>query len=197
MKIIKAQFVMSAARFSDLPPSAGTEYCVMGRSNVGKSSFINHVFSDRGLARVSNKPGKTTLANFFKVSDGTVWVDLPGYGYAQTAKIQRARWSALIEDYCVKRENLRGVVWLLDIRHPGLAIDLEAGEWLMRAGLPALPVLTKCDKLPKSAVAAQKRLFVKALGPAFDPLVYSVNQPEYRDLFWRRFAQWTTEGLQP
>jgi GTP-binding protein len=197
MKIMKAEFVMSAARFSDLPAPQGAEFCVMGRSNVGKSSFINHVFSDKSLARVSNKPGKTVLANFFKVSDGTVWVDLPGYGYAKTARTERARWSALIEDYCQKRENLRGVVWLLDMRHAGLSSDLEAGEWLERLGLPTLPVLTKCDKLSRSEAAAQKKAFVKALGLTFDPIVYSVTKPAYRDLFWERYALWQSEGLQP
>ena len=103
----------------------------------------------------------------------------PGYGYAKTAKARRARWERAWGKLYRKTENFRGVVWLLDIRHPGLAIDLEAGKWLVRAGLPAFPVLTKCDKLPKSAAAEQKRLFVEALGLTLDSLVYWVNQPEF------------------
>jgi GTP-binding protein len=197
MEIMKAEFVLSAAHFKDLPSPVGEEFCIMGRSNVGKSSFINHVFSKKGLARVSNKPGKTILANFFKVSDQTMWVDLPGYGYAKTARAERVRWNKLIEEYCEKRENLRGVIWLLDVRHVGLKIDLEAREWLMRLGLPTLPVLTKCDKLTKNELAAHKKAFIKAFEFSMEPLAYSVNDIAYRDRFWEYYKQWQTQGSMP
>jgi GTP-binding protein len=157
---------------------------------VGKSSFINHVFGDYGLARVSRKPGKTTLANYFKISDGSIWVDLPGYGYARAAKGEQARWGALIEDYCEKRQNLKGGLWLLDVRHPGLDIDNVARKWFARRRLPLLPILMKCDKVTSEGLKRQMALFVKAFGLKEPPASYSVETIGYREAFWKRFEQW-------
>jgi GTP-binding protein len=197
MKIMKAEFIMSAAHFSELPAHEEEEFCVMGRSNVGKSSFINHVFENRRLARVSKMPGKTILANVYRVSDGTMWVDLPGYGYARTARTERVRWNRLIEEYCEKRNNLKGIIWLLDARHAGLPIDLEAWEWLGHRHLPLLPVLMKCDKLSRSEIVAQKNAFIKAFGFSRSPVTYSVNDAMYRDRFWKRYEQWRYQGAVP
>src|SRR5271169_1330235 len=87
-----AEFLFSVARYNDLPKSNKREFCILGRSNVGKSSFLNHVFANKRLARVSKTPGKTTLMNFFSVNDGSVWVDLPGYGHARRARTEQVRW---------------------------------------------------------------------------------------------------------
>ena len=187
---MKAQFVCSAQRYDQLPKPGGIEFCVMGRSNVGKSSFINHVFNQRGLARVSKKPGKTTLANYYAISDGSAWIDLPGYGYARAPKDQRLRWGRLIEEYCEKRPALRGALWLLDVRHPGQAIDRVAGEWFAALGLPVLPILTKCDKVPGSRLPRQVALFIKEWGPSAQPVTYSIEADGYREAFWNRFEQW-------
>jgi GTP-binding protein len=187
---VKAEFVCSAARYDQLPSPHGDEFCVLGRSNVGKSSFINHVFGDYGLARVSKKPGKTTLANYFKLSDGSVWVDLPGYGFARAAKSEQNRWGVLIEDYCAKRPNLTGGIWLLDVRHPGLDIDRMARQWFSARRLPLLPILMKCDKLTSAALRRHVALFVKEFGLTETPAVYSITTVEYREAFWKRFEQW-------
>ena len=194
---MKAEFIMSAARYSELPALDEDEFCVMGRSNVGKSSFINHVFENRRLARVSKTPGKTILANVYRVSDGTTWVDLPGYGYARTAKTERVRWNRLIEEYCEKRKNLNGIIWLLDVRHAGLPIDQEAREWLGHRHLPLLPVLMKCDKLSRSELLAQKNAFVTAFGFSRSPVTYSVHDALYREQFWKRYEQWRNQGTAP
>ncbi|MDO5577593.1 MAG: ribosome biogenesis GTP-binding protein YihA/YsxC [Fibrobacter sp.] len=123
-------FMISAANYTDIKPSNDEEYAILGRSNVGKSSFINHVLENRNLARISKKPGKTSLANFYRVDQQMVWVDLPGYGYAKVSGGERIRWSKLIASYCEKRKNLCGIIWLIDIRHIGAKADIEAYEWL-------------------------------------------------------------------
>jgi GTP-binding protein len=194
MKNIKAEFIMSAAHFSELPAHEGIEFCVMGRSNVGKSTFVNHVFGNRALARVSGMPGKTILANVYKVSDGTTWVDLPGYGYARASKVEQVRWSRLIEEYCEKRKNLKGIIWLLDARHVGLTIDLEARDWLGHRRLPLLPVIMKCDKLTKAEIAAQMKNFIKTFGFTFDPVPFSSKEILYRERFWKHYETWRNGG---
>jgi len=185
------EYVRSYAQFADMPPYEGREYCVLGRSNVGKSSFLNHVFAQKKLAHVSSTPGKTKMVNVFRAPDGVQWVDLPGYGFAAVARNDKKAWSQLIADYCSQRSCLRGVVWLLDIRHPGMTMDLEAGHWLAELELPVLPVLTKADKLTRNQQHTNVREYVKAFGFADDPVVYSVESGTAREGFWKRFAQWT------
>jgi GTP-binding protein len=187
---MKARFLCSAARYAQLPAAQGNEFCVMGRSNVGKSSFINHVFEDRGLARVSKRPGKTTLANCYGINDGTTWIDLPGYGFAHAAKGEKVRWNFLIEDYCEKRTNLRGCIWLLDIRHAGLPVDMLAGQWFASRKMRVFPVLTKSDKLSKQEITKRVTAFVQLLGLSQEPLCYSITQPACRGEFWMHFKQW-------
>jgi GTP-binding protein len=187
-----AVFLSSAAHYDDVPKSAGREFCVLGRSNVGKSSFINHLFGNKTLARVSKTPGKTTLANFYRVSDGSVWADLPGYGHAERARSEQIRWSRLIADYCESRKNLRGVIWLCDIRHPGLVIDKEAYSWLVSLSLPVLTVLTKADKLPAQQQAAHARQYAAAFGMRRLPVLYSTSIDAARERFWKRYVEWAS-----
>jgi GTP-binding protein len=188
---LSAEFLSSAAHYEDIPKSSTREFCVLGRSNVGKSSFINHVFGNRGLARVSKTPGKTTLANFFKVSDGSIWADMPGYGYAERAKTEQERWSRLIADYCENRENLKGVIWLCDLRHPGLSIDKEAFSWLVSLSLPVLTVLTKADKLPRQEQRDNLQRYRREFGFADDPVPYSIVGDAARAFFCQRYLSWT------
>ncbi len=191
----RAEFVTSAAYFKELSQSADREYAVLGRSNVGKSSFINHVLESGAIARTSKKPGKTTLANLYRLSDGTAWVDLPGYGYAKASLKEKQRWGRLIADYCTKRDNLSGIIWLLDIRHPGVKADLEAGHWLFALGKPVFPVLTKRDKLPKQKQQQHSSAYTDIFGFPADPLRYSVMEHNSREKFWGRFLQWRDEVL--
>ncbi|HMD67807.1 MAG TPA: ribosome biogenesis GTP-binding protein YihA/YsxC [Chitinivibrionales bacterium] len=187
-----AVFASSAANIRDIPQSSEREFCVFGRSNVGKSSFINHVFSNGSLARVSKTPGKTTLANFYKVDDGSVWVDLPGYGHAQKARSEQVRWSRLVADYCEKRENLCGVILLCDSRHPGLSLDKEALAWLSSLSLPVLVVLTKTDKLSPQERAQNLALFVRTLRLKEPPVPYSTRYEEARKRFWEHYEAWAS-----
>jgi GTP-binding protein len=186
----KAAFVASAGQPTQFPPSQCMEYCVVGRSNVGKSSFVSHVFGVAGLARVSRKPGKTITANFYRLDDGTCWVDLPGYGYAKLSQAERTRVASLMDGYFGGRAQLRGVIWLLDARHPGLAADRETWRWLKAHARPVLAVLTKCDKLGSAELARAVHEHATCYDPDLTFVRYSVNDQRSRVGFWRVFRQW-------
>ena len=186
----KIEFIKSAANFKDLPKLSGEEYAVLGRSNVGKSTFFNHVLASGAIARVSKRPGKTTLANFYKLGEGLFWVDLPGYGYAKACSSEKERWGKLIGDYCTKRDNLTGIIWLLDIRHPGVSADMEAFEWLGELKLPVMPVLTKGDKLSRTLRKKHCSQFREIFGFEEDPVIYSSLEHASRERFWTGFEAW-------
>ncbi|MBD3346546.1 MAG: YihA family ribosome biogenesis GTP-binding protein [Chitinivibrionales bacterium] len=187
---INAEFVRSFAHYKDIFPAREDEYCLLGRSNVGKSSFLNHVFNRKHLAKVSKTPGKTSLANYFRLSNNIIWVDLPGYGYAKVNGKEKQRWSRLISDYCEKRKGLQGVIWLLDIRHPGTKIDKEAWMWLRTLDIPVLPVLTKCDKLSKNNAASNGKKYREIFHFTFEPVMYSIVDSGSRERFWKAFYSW-------
>lgn len=138
------------------------EIAFIGRSNVGKSSLINALVGRPGLARVSSSPGKTTLLNFYRLPD-LYLVDLPGYGFARASKSSRAGYRRLILDYLRSRERLFGIVWLLDIRRDPSPEDREIQELLRESGTPVLAVLTKADKLTRSALALRAGELARAL----------------------------------
>ena len=119
-----------------------------GRSNVGKSSFINTLLNRKNLARTSGKPGKTQLLNFFNIDDKLRFVDVPGYGYAKVSKTERAKWGKMIEEYLTSRDNLRAVVSLVDLRHDPSADDVQMYEFLKYYEIPVIIVATKADKIP-------------------------------------------------
>jgi GTP-binding protein len=138
------------------------EIAFIGRSNVGKSSLINAVVARPGLARVSSSPGKTTLLNFYRLP-GFYLVDLPGYGFARASKPERAGYRKLVTEYLRTRPTLRGIVWLLDIRHDPSIQDREMQELLAESGRAVLAVFTKSDKLTRSAVALRRKELAQAL----------------------------------
>jgi GTP-binding protein len=189
-KRLDAVFISSSALYEQLPAPSGEEFAILGRSNVGKSSFINHVLEKNNLAKTSKTPGKTALANLFQVDSGMVWIDLPGYGYARAPGEEKDKWSKLIAKICEKRESLAGIIWLIDIRHIGVKADVVAYEWLQSTGRPLFPILTKADKLPSS----QKKQHFKAAIDFFkfqsEPVLYSVQDHSSRNRFWTRFDTW-------
>ncbi len=150
---IEAVFATGAVKPDQFPPSSAPEIAMIGRSNVGKSSLINTIVRHGNLARVSNTPGKTQEINFFATDAGFGLVDLPGYGYAKVSKGKREQFSELIKAYLLQRENLAGVMVLVDSRHDPMAIDLAMIEELEFAGRPYVVVLTKCDKRKDGAVS--------------------------------------------
>jgi GTP-binding protein len=129
------------------PPSELPEVAFAGRSNVGKSSLLNRLVRRKAFARVSHTPGRTREINFFKVNERFVLVDLPGYGYAKISKARKAEWLPLIEGYLRQAPMLRGVVQLLDVRHPASNDDLQMLDFLAEVGVPTIVALTKIDKL--------------------------------------------------
>jgi len=148
--IIKsAEFITSAVRPGQYPDQSLPEMAFAGRSNVGKSSLINALLQRKKLVRTSRTPGRTQLINFFVINGSFRFVDLPGYGYAKVAQKVRESWGPMIETYLENRRNLKGVVQILDLRHPPTADDLGLWGWLGLKKIPALAVLTKADKLPR------------------------------------------------
>ena len=144
-----AEILLSAANKSHYPQDEIPEIALAGRSNVGKSSFINTLLNRKNLARTSGKPGKTQLLNFFNIDDKLRFVDVPGYGYAKVSKTERAKWGKMIEEYLTSRENLRAVVSLVDVRHEPSADDVQMYEFLKYYEIPVIVVATKADKVPR------------------------------------------------
>ncbi|KGE04823.1 GTP-binding protein EngB [Pseudohaliea rubra DSM 19751] len=147
----RAAFSTSAARFNQCPPDEGWEVAFAGRSNAGKSSAINSLTGQASLARTSRTPGRTQLINFFELSASQRLVDLPGYGYAKVPLAVKAKWMRELERYLQARQSLRGLVLLMDIRHPFRDFDRQMLEWGTMAGMPVHILLTKADKLGRGA----------------------------------------------
>ena len=144
-----AEILLSAANKSHYPQDDIPEIALAGRSNVGKSSFINTLLNRKNLARTSGKPGKTQLLNFFNIDDKLRFVDVPGYGYAKVSKTERAKWGKMIEEYLTSRDNLRAVVSLVDLRHDPSADDVQMYEFLKYYEIPVIVEATKADKIPR------------------------------------------------
>ena len=158
-----ASLLLSAANKSHYPQDDLPEVALAGRSNVGKSSFINTLLGRKNLARTSGKPGKTRLLNFYNIDDKLRFVDVPGYGYAKVSKADRAKWGKMIEEYLTSRDNLRAVVSLVDFRHDPSADDVQMYDFLKFYDIPVILVATKADKVPrgkwnKHEAAVKKKL---------------------------------------
>lgn len=149
MKVHNVEMIMSAVRPEQYPPQGYPEFALAGRSNVGKSSFINKMIGRKSLARTSSKPGKTQTLNFYKIEEQLFFVDVPGYGYAKVSKSSRETWGKFIHQYMVEREHLRAVIQIVDLRHPPSADDCAMYDFLVNYNIPAIIVATKADKIPK------------------------------------------------
>lgn len=141
------RFLISAARFDQCPPATGREVAFAGRSNAGKSSALNTLTGSSKLARTSKTPGRTQLINFFDINGEHKLVDLPGYGYAKVPEAMKLEWQKHLGAYLEQRENLAGVVLLVDIRHPLKEFDKHMIDWAIAANMPLHILLTKADKL--------------------------------------------------
>ncbi|KIL44582.1 ribosome biogenesis GTP-binding protein YihA/YsxC [Jeotgalibacillus soli] len=149
MKITQSEIVISAVKPDQYPDDGLPEFALAGRSNVGKSSFINKMINRRALARISSKPGKTQTLNFYILNEALYFVDVPGYGYAKVSKSERAAWGKMIETYMTGRVPLKAVVLIVDLRHPPTNDDIMMYDFLKHFDIPCLVVATKADKIPK------------------------------------------------
>ncbi|MGE0402261.1 MAG: ribosome biogenesis GTP-binding protein YihA/YsxC [Kofleriaceae bacterium] len=183
----KASFVTSAAAPKDFPPPSLPEVAVVGRSNVGKSSLINALVGQDGLARTSRTPGRTRLLNWFQIEAKPTFhlVDLPGYGYAAVNVALKESWKPLIEEYLAKRETLAGVLLLIDIRRGPQEEELDFVPWLAERGVPVVVALTKSDKLAKNKRMVEVQQARKTLALTRDPFPVSTLDGEGLDPVWR------------
>ena len=155
---ITADFVMSSPDLKHCPRDDLPEVAFCGRSNAGKSSVLNRIANNKGLAKVSRTPGRTRLINFFNVKTGGRIADLPGYGYAKAGKTEQQAWQKAVNRYLSFRENLVGLVLITDIRHPDQPLDNDLLSWALSSRIPVRMLLNKADKVSKNkqAVALKK-----------------------------------------
>ena len=150
IKYMQAKFLISAEKLSQCPDYTLPEFPLLGRSNVGKSSFINGLANHKKLAKTSNTPGKTRLINFFDFSNKFMLADLPGYGYAKVSKEAQNRWQKYLEEYLLERKQIASLIQLVDGRHDIQKNDFQMREWVKAYDLPIFTVVTKMDYVPKS-----------------------------------------------
>jgi len=163
MKITSVELKISAVRTSQYPEDNKPEFLLVGRSNVGKSSFINTLIHRKNFARTSSRPGKTQTLNFYNVNDSFYLVDVPGYGYAMTSKSKQAKFGKMIEEYLSNRKNLKHVFMLIDFRHKPTKDDLLMYNYLKYFNLPVTLVATKIDKITKGQWDKYKSIILKEL----------------------------------
>lgn len=151
----KATFTISAPDIRRLPADNGIEVAFAGRSNAGKSSALNTLTNQKSLARTSKTPGRTQLINIFEIAENKRLVDLPGYGFAKVPMEMKKKWQQALGEYLEKRECLKGIVVLMDIRHPLKDLDMDLIQWAADSDLPVLALLTKSDKLSQGKASGQ------------------------------------------
>lgn len=171
MIIKNAEFVKSVGDSSQINLQTLPEIAVAGKSNVGKSSFINFICNNKRLAKTSKEPGRTRLLNYFVVNKGEFnLVDLPGYGFAKVSFAEKAKWGKLIEDYFCNSKNLKNVFLLLDIRHNPTEDDMQMIKYLYFYRIPFTIIATKADKLSKSAAQRNKKAIADYIGIGCDDI---------------------------
>lgn len=152
MKQLNANFIISAEKLSQCPDFPFAEFPLLGRSNVGKSSFINALANNKKIAKTSNTPGKTRLINFFNFSDKFMIADLPGYGYAKVSREAQARWQKYLEEYLLNRKQIKSLIQFIDARHDIQKNDFQMREWVEAYNLPIFTVVTKIDYISGSKI---------------------------------------------
>lgn len=191
MIIKKIEFIISAVSPSGYPEGGYPEVAFAGRSNVGKSSLINTMASRKAIAKISCTPGKTRTINFFNINDNLYFVDLPGYGYASVAKHEKQKWGAMIEAYLLKRETLKLVISIVDIRHAPTKDDIMMIEWIKASGRPLVVVASKADKLTRNQVKQNIDLIRKTLemSPKDILIPFSSVTAQGRDELWEKIEK--------
>jgi len=186
MRITSAEFGTSAVTPGQFPADLGPEVAFIGRSNVGKSSLINTLLNRRGLAKTSSTPGKTRTINFFRINGQFGFVDLPGYGWAQVSRAERAAWGPMMEQFFRTRQQLDGLVQLIDVRHAPSADDQRTRAWLLQWQRPLLVVATKVDKISRTQRFSHLKQISETLNLDADAplIVFSAHTGEGREKIW-------------
>lgn len=190
MDLTHCHFLTSAHREGDFPPDDQPEVAFAGRSNAGKSSALNALTGQTGLARVSKTPGRTQLVNFFELPQGPRLVDLPGYGFAQVPEEMRRHWGVVINDYFRRRRGLRGLILLMDIRHPLGKLDAQLLDAAVAFSRPCHVLLTKSDKLGRGAAAKTLAQVGKALPPGVSAQLFSATERTGVDVAREQVLHW-------
>ncbi len=182
------EFLVSAFRETQYPPPDRPEIAFAGRSNVGKSSLLNVIANRKNLARTSSRPGRTQSINFFRVGKSLYFVDLPGYGFARVPVAVKQSWRKMVETYLRNRANLKAVVVILDIRRTPASADMDLLNWLKHYAIPAVPVLTKADKLSRQQARIRARRTEDCLQELCNsqPIVFSAKTRIGREKIWER-----------
>ena len=178
--------IISAVKKAQYPDTGLTEVALSGRSNVGKSTFINSMIGRKNMARTSQQPGKTQTLNFYNIDEQLIFVDVPGYGYAKVSKVQREKFVKMIEEYITQRENLKLVIQLVDLRHQPTEDDVLMYNYLKHFDIPTLVICTKEDKIAKGKVQKHiKRIKDKLeLEPGDNIISYSSIKNSKQQEIW-------------
>ena len=186
MIIKNPKFEISAVSKKQYPKNNLPEIVLVGKSNVGKSSFVNTMINRKNLARTSNVPGKTRQINFYNMDDKFYFVDLPGYGYSKMSKQEKVISGKYIEEYLAERENISLIVFLLDIRHNPTADDMLMYDYILRSNLPFIVITNKADKIAITKVDDTVKLLQKDLNPIGDipTFPFSSERKIYKDDVW-------------
>ena len=179
MNQLNANFVISVEKLSQCPDFQFPEFPLLGRSNVGKSSFINSIANNKKLAKTSNTPGKTRLINFFNFSDNFIVADLPGYGYAKVSKEAQDRWQKNLEEYLLGRTQIKSLIQFIDARHEIQKNDIQMREWVSLYNLPIFTVVTKIDYISRGQHQKILQNVKKQFGG--DVLLFSATDRLYCD----------------
>ncbi|EAD6111961.1 ribosome biogenesis GTP-binding protein YihA/YsxC [Listeria monocytogenes] len=194
MDVNNVELIISAVRPEQYPETDLPEYALAGRSNVGKSSFINTMIRRKSMARISQKPGKTQTLNFYKIEEALFFVDVPGYGFAKVSKTEREKWGVMIETYITSREQLRCVIQIVDLRHKPTEDDRMMYEFLKYYDIPVIVIATKADKIPRSKWQKNAKIVRETLD--FDPddkfVLFSSETKMGKDEAW----QFIKEGME-
>ncbi|MBG0763663.1 MAG: YihA family ribosome biogenesis GTP-binding protein [Tissierellales bacterium] len=185
MKIKTSDLIITAGRPDQYPNTECKEVAFAGKSNVGKSSMINALLNRKNLARTSGSPGKTRTVNFYSVNnEELVIVDLPGYGFARVSKKEKAKWQKMIETYLHRRDQLREVILLVDIRHEPGDNDVTMYNWIKEFGFSGLVIATKADKISKGKISKHVKIIKNKLGIEEEGLIlpFSAESKMNRDL---------------
>lgn len=191
MQIKNPKFEVSAVGPKQYPKGNLPEIVLVGKSNVGKSSFINTMLNRKNLARTSNTPGKTRQINFYNIDDNFYFVDLPGYGYSKMSKEEKVISGKYIEEYLEKRDNIHLIILVLDIRHKPTADDILMYKYILKTNLPYIVLTNKADKIAVTKVDTAVEEIKKYLGLSYTTILpFSAERKIYTDKVWEELEKY-------